>query len=193
MARDARAEYAAAKRRAAERGFPSVRRMRSANRVPRTGAELGRLPPAARWSRSAAVAAAAQGRDRHLPLEVTAGLEGISVADVRFWLPGAVGRTRRGRTRATPFDRHLRLRPLAVEGEVTFVETHGSRAAARAMSAFGVQWDFLHGRADEADLARLRGLRIGGRLVEADPDVLEDLARRGEFQIDELYRELIGG
>ena len=36
MARDPRAEYEAAKRLAAERGFPSVRGMRSANRLPRT-------------------------------------------------------------------------------------------------------------------------------------------------------------
>ena len=192
MARDPRAEYGAAKRRAAERGFPSVRGMRSANRLPRTAAALGVLPPAARWSRSAAVAAAARSRDRRLPLEVTGGLEGISVATIRFWLPDAVGQTRRGRTRATPADRHLRLRPLAVEGEVTFVETHGNRAAARAMSAFGVQWDFVRGRATEADLARLRGLRIGGRLVEADPDVLEHLARAGEFNLEERHRELLG-
>jgi hypothetical protein len=192
MARDPRAEYGAAKRRAAERGFPSVRGMRSANRLPRTAAELVGLPTEARWARSAAVAAAARSRDRRLPLEFTGGLEGVSVATIRFWLPGAVGPTRRGRTRTTPADRHLRLRPLAVEGEVTFVETHGSRAAGRAMSAFGVQWDFVHGQASEADLARLRGIRIGGRLVEADPDVLEHLARAGEFNLEERYRELLG-
>lgn len=184
--------YERSKALASERGFTSVRTMRRANRLPRTAAELTGLPSPARGSRSAAVAAVARSRDRRLPLDVTGGLEGVSLATIRFWLPDAVGRTRHGRTLVTPADRHLRLRPLAVEGEVTFVETHGSHAASRAMWAFGVQWDFIHGQATEADLARLRGLRIGGRLVEADPDVLEHLARAGEFRLDEQYRELMG-
>ena len=36
------------------------------------------------------------------------------------------------------------------------------------------------------------GLRIGGQDVEADTDVLDEIARRGEFDPVESYRELFG-
>ena len=191
MARDYRLEYAAARRRAQERGFRSVAAQRHVPRLPKNLAAHRSLPEEARWTRTATSRAIEMSRATGLPLEVTASLEGTSVATARYWFPDAVRPTRRGRTRPTRADRHLRLRPLAVDNEVTFVETHGSRAAAKAFEVFGVQWDVLHGRQPPKALDRYRGLRIGGRPVVTDLDVLERLGNAGQFRIDEIYRDLL--
>jgi hypothetical protein len=164
--------------------------MRSVLRLPLTPARLAALPDAARASRSDAVAAVARAREQHRSLEETGSEYGVSVATIRFWLPDAVGRTRAGRTPPTAADRHLRRRPLAVEGEVTLVPIRGSRATQQAVDAFGLQWRFVHNEATAEDLERLHGMRIGGRTVESDPAVLERLANAGQFRIDEIYREL---
>jgi hypothetical protein len=130
-------------------------------------------------------------RETGLPLELTGGHEGVSVTTIRYWFPDAVRPTRRGRTRPTRADRHLRLRPLAVDNEVTFIETHGNRAAAKAYEVFGVQWDVLHHRRPPEALDQYRGLRIGGRLVVTDVELLERLGNAGQFRIDEIYRDLL--
>ena len=115
------------------------------------------------------------------------------MAAVRWWFADALKPTRRGRTRPTRADRSLRLRPLAVEGTLTFVATRGSRAAALAEQAFAVQWAFINGRASERDLARFGGVRIAGYEVETDPDVLELLGYQGFFaELDEIYRDVLG-
>jgi hypothetical protein len=188
--RDYAREYARAVSRARDRGFGSVREMLQAPRLPRHPEHFGQIPPDARQSRAAAAAAIHLSRETGRPLELTA--QGITVGTVRYWFPDAVGSTRRGLTRPTKADRHTRLRPLAVEGEVAFLPIHGSRQANRAFDIFGTQWRFIHGKANEAELEQFQGARIAGRTVETDPAVLERLASAGQFRIDELYRDLIG-
>jgi hypothetical protein len=191
MARDYRAEYQARVARAQRLGFRSPREQRTGKRNPRTVDDYRSLPDAARDSRAAANAALMRSRGTGRALEETAVLEGVSVRDVRFWFPAAVGPTRRGRTRPTKADRYLRLRPIAADGDVRFVATRGSRMAEQAMAAFGTQWDVLHGRASADELERLRGLRIGGHRVETDVAALERLGLAGRFRIEEVYRELV--
>lgn len=191
MARDYHQEYAAAQRRAQERGFRSITEQRRRPRLPKNLAALRTLPEEARWSRSAASRAIEMSRATRLSLELTASQQSISVVTVRYWFPDAILPTRHGRTRPTRSDRHLRLRPLAVDNEVTFIETHGNHAAAKANEVFGVQWDVLHHRLPPEALERYRGLRIGGRLVVTDIDVLERLGNAGQFRIDEIYRDLL--
>ena len=192
MSRDYAREYAAARRRARERGFGSIRELRRLPRLPRTASQLADLPDEARGSRSAAAAAIGRSRESRRSLEETGAEEGVSVATIRYWFPDAVGHTRRGRTRPTRADRHLRLRPLAADGDVRFIETRGSRVAAEAYRIFGVQWDVLHGRLPPEALAKYTGVRIGGAEVVTDPTLLERLGNAGLFHVDELYRELLG-
>ena len=182
-------------RRRAERsrllGFASPAAQRRAPRRLIRPEDFRRLPEAARASRSDAALALALARRRRITVEESAGEVGVPMAALRWWFPNALRPTRRGRTRPTKGDRYLRLRPLAVEGEVTFVPIRGSHRAELAMEVFGVQWGFIHGHKSAADLAAYQGVRIGWRVVETDPDILELLGRRGEFEVSDIYRDFI--
>jgi hypothetical protein len=182
--------YARQMQLAAERGFPSVRAMRSADRIPGRLDDFLRLPEPVRLSRADADAALRVARRERIPVEVAARREHTSLATVRWWFGDALGPTRRGRTRPLRADRYLRVRTFISGDERVFVAVRGSRAAAAAAEANALQWQFVHGRADPRQLERLRGLRIGGRLVQADAGELMEVARRDEFDPDELYREL---
>jgi len=83
------------------------------------------------------------------------------------------------------------VRPLVVEGELSFVEVRGSRAADRAAEAWDVHWRYIKGEASELEVDRFSGLRIGGRQVETDHLVLERLAHAGELDVAEIYQELV--
>lgn len=175
---------------ATERGFPSVRAMRRTGRAPRNAEDYFDLPESVRSSRAAAEAAIRIARRERVPVEVAARREHTTIATVRFWFPDALHPTRAGRTRPTRGDRYLRVRTFISGRERVFVAVHGSEVARRAEEANALQWQFVHGRLDGRDLERLRDMRIGGRLVQADPAELFEVARRGEFDPDELYREL---
>jgi hypothetical protein len=175
---------------AAERGFGSVRAMRAMDRAPRGLEGLLGLPGPVRESRADADAAIRTARRERIPVEVAARRQHTSLATVRWFFPEALEPTRRGRTRPTRADRHLRVRTFISGDERVFVTVRGSKAADAAAEANALQWQFVHGRADERQLERLRGLRIGGRPVQADAGELMEVARRGEFDPDELYREL---
>ncbi len=188
MARDTRREYLARNRLARERGFPSYWQQRQAPRVLRRTSDFARLPESARESRSLAAEAINRSRRERTSVEET----GVPMRIARWWFPNALRRTERGRTFPTAADRSLRLRPIAVEGEVAFVAVRGSRQAELAQRAFDLQWDFVHRRVGRDALTPFEGRRIGGRLVVTDPEVLERLANAGAFDLEELYRELLG-
>lgn len=76
MARDYRREYAAARRRAQERGFRSVAAQRHVPRLPKNLSAHRNLPEEARWTRTATSKAIEMSRATGLPLEVTAELVG---------------------------------------------------------------------------------------------------------------------
>ncbi len=182
--------YSRDKQLAAERGFASVRAMRRVDRRPRRLEVVLGLPESVRTARADAEAALRVARRERIPVEVAARREHTRLATVRWWFPDALRPTRRGRTRPTRADRYLRVRTFIAGDERVFVAVRGSRAADAAQEANALQWLYIHGRADARQLERLRGLRIGGLLVQADPDELLEIARRGEFDPDELYREL---
>jgi len=81
------------------------------------------------------------------------------------------------------------IRPLAVDGDTDFVEVDNPLLAAQAEEIFATQWDYIHGYASAGDLKRLPR-RFEGRRIVRDPRELEELARIGAFDIEELYRLL---
>ncbi len=84
-------------------------------------------------------------------------------------------------------------RPIILVGAPpTFFETHDPNEADLASEVFAAQWRYVHGRATEHDLAPYQGLSLAGQVVETDPDALEEWARRGEFDLAEVYREMFG-
>ena len=80
-------------------------------------------------------------------------------------------------------------RPLAVDGTTDFVEVDNPLLAVQAEEIFATQWDYIHGYVSADDLKRLP-VRFEGRRVVRDPRELEELARIGAFDIEELYRHL---
>ena len=80
-------------------------------------------------------------------------------------------------------------RPLAVDGNTDFVEVDNPLLAVQAEEIFAIQWDYIHGYVSADDLKRLPG-RFEGRRIVRDPRELEELARIGAFDIEELYRHL---
>ena len=191
--RDYRAEYRRRQERARLLGFTSYGQQRRAPRRLRRMSDFGRLPDAARESRTDALSVVRVARRDRIPIEDAAVQLGVSVEAVRWWAPDALTPSSGGRTFAKRGDRILRLRPVIVEGdsEVSFVTVRGSGAALGAEEAFDVQWRFITGQASEAELASIQGVRIGGQTVEADPDRLEAIAAAGGVDVPETYRGIL--
>ena len=177
-------------------GFVSPREMEQAPRRPRTTAELMRLSAEARAVRADASSAVALARRRGVSLDDATFEVGVSIQAVMWWFPDAIGeRPERGvarRLMPTAADAGLRLRPVAVDDQVTFVPALGSVAADRLASIFDVQWRWIQGRASESELAQLPATLGSGRRVVRDPAKLDELARQGAFDLADVYRELFG-
>jgi hypothetical protein len=192
--RDYRAEYRRRQRRARQLGFESESQRRKAPRRLRTVGDFARLPEAARQSRTDALSVLGRARRERITVEAAARAAGVSPEVVRYWAPEALEPARKGWTLPRSGDRLLRLRPVLLEGEseTTFVAVRGSRAADRAHAAYDVQWRYANGSADEDELRKLKGTRIGGQEVESDPGRIRYLAAAGALDPDPAYRSLVG-
>jgi hypothetical protein len=150
-----------------------------------------------RTARSRALQALAIARRERRELEWAAGQAGTTMKVVREWVGDALKPTHRGRTFAKPWDTIPRVRPVffAAEsddepGGLDFVVLHSSGEADEAERILDNQWRFIEGTANRRKVERHRGKRVGGRKVEADPDVLIAIAESGDADIAEHYREL---
>ena len=75
------------------------------------------------------------------------------------------------------------LGPDGVEHEV---EVRGSRVA----SLVGAHWSAIAHylrTGDDSRLRRLEGKTVAGIPLETDPDVIDEWARRGELEIEDVY------
>jgi hypothetical protein len=174
-------------------GFESEWARRQAPRRLRSVGDFGRLPEAARQSRTDALRVVGRARRERTTIEAAARAMGVDPAVVAYWAPEAIEPARKGWTLPNPGDRLLRLRPLLLEGdaEVGFVAVRGSRAADRADRVFDVQWRYANGQADESELAAIDGVRVAGRRVEADPERIRYLAAAGALNPEDVYQALV--
>jgi hypothetical protein len=193
MSRDHRAAYARRNRLARERGFRSYAQQRRFTRDLKAPTDLGRLPQPARDRRAVALDVLNLARREHLTAEEAAGRLDVPMSAVVWWGAPALEPRRQSRTAVKKADRMLRLHPLIVNGEVTFVTTRGSRAATQARAAFRAQRAYLDNEPGAAQaLAKLRGVRVGGELVETDTTVIGEIGRRGDLgDIADNYRALL--
>lgn len=190
--RDHRRDYQRRVALARARGFASLREQRAAPRQVRTLAELLALPAPARQARTAALRVVRTARTDRISIEAAAA-DGVPVSAVRWWAGPALRPTSGGLTQPTRGDRLLRVQPLVVRRRpgTSFVAVRGSGAARRAAHASPCSGATSTAR-PAPRLRALTGLRIGGQDVEADPDALDEIARQGEFDPGESYRELFG-
>jgi len=188
--RDHKAAYARRNALAKQRGFRSYAEQRRFGRDPKNQADYAALPEFARGRRSDALDVLDTARRDKLTVEEAARRRGLPVAAVTWWAEPALEPRKAGAVRPKRGDRLLRVTPLIVEGEVTFVTTRGSKAAATAQAAYRAQRESLEGKPGAtAALARFNGVRVGGRLIETDRDVINEIGRRGELEdLAEMYR-----
>ncbi len=144
-----------------------------------------------RAERTAALSAITRARREGGSVEDAAADLGIGMNVVRWWADEALGPTIGGTTRPTPIDDLLRIRPIGLDGEINFAGLLGSDHADRAWRIFTVQYDYAHGRASADDLRALPATFAGRRVIR-DPRELDELARRDEFSVEEIYRDLVG-
>ena len=72
-------------------------------------------------------------------------------------------------------------------GQIVPVDVRGSRSASTVGRYHAAIHRYLT-TGDEHDLAQFRGLKVAGVELETDLDVIDTLARRGEFDFESIYR-----
>lgn len=190
MTRDNKSTYLRRNQLARQRGFKSYAQQRRHNRVPTTESQLRDLPDDARAGRAEALDVINAARRQGVSVVQAAADRRVPLASVVWWGAPALEAPRSKSPGLRKADRLLRVHPLIIDGELQIVTTRGSNAARTAQNALRVQRAFLDGEpgAREA-LVRLAGVQVGGHVVETDPDVLEEIGRRGELgDIGEMYR-----
>ncbi len=81
------------------------------------------------------------------------------------------------------------VKPLVtVDDGPTFIVTNSFLEAQLAADVFALQWRYVHFNADAEELLPYRGVQIAGHTVETQPGVLDEYARRGDFDLAEIYR-----
>jgi hypothetical protein len=193
-ARDYKQEYQRRNALAREHGFSGYWQQRRAGRRLRRVEDFARLPESARHSRMEAMRVVGLAKRDKTTIEAAARKLKVPVSSVRYWAGEALEPTRQGRTLPRVTDRLTRLRPIFLIGEpeVVLVALRGSRAADRAHAIFAVQWLFITGEADASSLKAIRGLRVAGRTVESDPDILRRIGSAGGASVLDSYRDTIG-
>lgn len=179
--RDHQAEHRRRVELAKELGFASPRERKRASRLIRTRRDLEALPPKAREVRASVLRAVSIMRTDNVGANEAARLAGTTTTAIRVWAPAVV---RSGRV--TLADRLLRPLRIYAAGESVEVDVRGSRVA----SIVGVYHSAIRtylNTGDVSELRRFEGKRVAGRILETDPDTLDEMARRGTFRLDHIY------
>ena len=90
-----------------------------------------------------------------------------------------------GRYQTKPDRSYRRMSVLSVDGVVD-IDTRGSRVR----STIGSHWNAVRQFGATGDVALLEpfeGNRVGGVLLETDPDQIEEYLRQGGLDIDDIY------
>ncbi|MCU1358016.1 MAG: hypothetical protein JWM89_3434 [Acidimicrobiales bacterium] len=168
------------------RGFSSYAQQRKYGSTVANRDALAALPPDAAAARERALDALAVARREQIPLADAARREGIGVDAIAWWSEGATER-RGTKTWASTGDRLLRPMYVYSAGQVIPVDVRGSRVA----SSIGRYHSAVHHYLSTGDASRLekfRGVKVGGIELEADVDVIDELARQGSFDFESIYR-----
>jgi hypothetical protein len=188
--RDFKAAYRRRNQLARERGFSGYAQQRRFERRPSTLADLVAHPKPARDVRSDALRATDLAVRERISVEQAAERIGVPMSAVRWWAVERLGPTRHGRTFVTRREA-LRLRPVAFAdtARTEWTSVRGKRKEAERI--FEIQWAAAHGMASQEDLDWLRGRKVNGRPVADTQEQLHEVARRGELDPVDAYRELV--
>lgn len=172
--------------RARERGFISYGQQRRHNRNVRNRRDLGKLPPTARQARQQALDAIAVTRREGIGLSEAARQQGISPQAVAFW-SGTTVEHAGGTWRVANADRLYRSMFVYSDGQKMLIDVRGSRVASNVGRYHAAVGHYLN-TGDDSRLRRLNGVKVAGVELETDPDVIDQIARRGVIEFDSIYR-----
>lgn len=171
---------------ARKRGFSTYAQQRSTNRNITNRADLAKLPTAAQHTRQKALDALALARREGLDIATAAKRESVSIEAATYWAGDAVTRTN-GRLAPAPADRLYRPMYIYSAGQPVTIDVRGSKAASTIGRYHSAIQHYLS-TGDSSRLTRLSGLKVGGFELETDVDVLDEMARRGSFEFESIYR-----
>jgi hypothetical protein len=152
----------------------------------RNAREERALRPASREARARSLEALALARRENLTMRTAARRTGVSMGTVRRYAGSALEKDVFGRLVPKDADRlYRRVHVIGPQGDL-WIDTRGSKAA----TTIGEYWNAVRhylGSGDDRPLERFRGQRVGGVELETEPDVIDELARRGEVSFEDLY------
>jgi len=185
--RDHRVEQRRRNDLARARGFRSRAQERKFNRHIANRGDLERLPKAARDQRAKALQVISHLRENPtISLDEAARLAGTTPEAVT-WHGGEALQRKGGRWRARAGDRIYRPMIVHSEGRTVAVDVRGSRKASEVSVYHRAVAHFLQ-TGDETVLRRFRGKSVAGHPYETDPGVLEEMARRGQLDVESIYQ-----
>ena len=145
------------------------------------------LRPAEREGRQKAFRVLSRVR-RGQTLTAAARAEHTTRNSVEKWVGTQLGRGPGGRVVATPSDRISRgMDVLTVDGLQNL-----RVSSSRQRSLVASHWNAIRAYRDHGKLQPLRtfqGKGVAGQLFECDYDVIDEWARRGELEIEDIYSE----
>jgi hypothetical protein len=103
------------------------------------------------------------------------------------WFVGEALYREGGMWRPTRSDRILRTMRVHTGGDTVYVDVRGSRKASELGAYHAAVRQFLS-TGDESVLSKFRSRSVAGKPYEVDPEVLEEMARRGHLDLDTIYR-----
>ncbi len=155
-------------------------------KIIRTGKQWTGLTVTEKAAHRRALEALSIMRDEGTPLTPAAKRAGTAPATVQKYAGPALRRGARRRIVAKSSDRLFRRLPALTTKGLKQLDFTDSREA----SVVGRHWNAIgHGlnTGDWSRVAALRGKKIRGHTLEADPDVIEVQARRGELDFEDIY------
>jgi len=173
-------------RRARELGFGSASEQANAPLRITGPKSLARLPDAAQRVRADVLDVVAGMRRERTELGTAAGRASMSPDVVRYYAGPALRDEPGGGTFAMPADRLYRPMVIISNGELVEVDVRGSRVASTVSAYWNAVEQYLEG--DDDALRPFVGVRVAGYELEADGEVIEELARRGGFSFESIYR-----
>ena len=171
---------------ARQRGFSSYSQQRGHSREVTNRADLDSLPPDAQEMRLRALDAIADARRSGSSLDDAAWRALIDPQAVAFWAPDAVTRSGAG-WRVASADRMFRPMFVYSGGRRHLIDVRGSRVASQVGLYHSAVGHYLS-TGDSSRLARFGGVRVAGVELETNPEVIDQLARRGVFEFETIYQ-----
>lgn len=185
--RNFRADYERRNELAKLRGFSSYGQQRRSSPQIRNDKDLGALPPDAREQRERSLRALSEARNNpNLSLTEAAASAGTSVEAISYFAGPALER-RDGRLSVKSGDRLYRSMKINSGGQTVIVDVRGSRKAT-LVAEYHLAVNQYLATGEVEGLRRFEGKSVGGRTLETNPDVLDDLGRRGELNNESIYK-----